>query len=138
MTISMKRVTPPWKNEKMKKIENVCVDVCVDVCVNPCKHMSKSHQTTECRREIETFVRGGQAGLYRLKLVIRNIFDTYGISDVNEQVEMLKDMGLHAYIATSEGGKKECMWASILLDSRENDGASSSSHRVRGYGKKRY
>jgi hypothetical protein len=120
----------------------VCVDVCVDVCVNPCKYMSESHQATECRREIETFVHGGQAGLYRLKLVIRNIFDTYGISDVTEQVEMLKDMGLHAYVATSEGGgvgKKERMWGSILLDSRENDGASSSSsQRVRGYGKKRY
>lgn len=60
------------------------------------------------REEILAFARGGLPGIVRLKQVLANVFEHYGLTDIQEQVKLLKEMGLRGCVQESEeGGKRQ-------------------------------
>jgi len=62
--------------------------------------------TEGIREEILAFARGGLPGIVRLKKVLGNVFEHFGLHDVDEQVRLLKDMGLRGCVQEEENGGK--------------------------------
>lgn len=57
---------------------------------------------TDCIEEIKTFQRGGAPGVYRLHQVLQSIFKEFKITNFNQQLSILSEVGLKAFINTKK------------------------------------
>jgi hypothetical protein len=68
-------------------------------------HVKKTEDKgkTQCKQEIEAFIRGGKGGANRLREILPSLFSYYKVLTAEAKVLLLDDCGLSPYIDSNSG-----------------------------------